>query len=267
MNKKISFLLLCVLVALTLILPCSADESELVTDIVTETVDELVTDVETAPEVDAPVVDNTVDNTVTDTPTEEAVTAEWEVFKAKITDTATWTMIGAGLLTAIATIGVVKKKFGVIVDAFNSVVSLLGIKKGEGGEGGEGGKDGETVVGAIKKVKSDLVVELKSAYKEEFENIRTDMQYYKDELKNKENNEQRLYAILTLFMTNCKISDSAKAEILNILADVKKYEGDIIEVVSQAQEAIDKEVEEQLKIAEPTPTLDKLLEEEYMELG
>ena len=259
MNKKISFLLLCVLVALTLILPCSADESELVTDIVTETVDEIVTDVETAPEVDAPAVDNTVDNTVTDTPTEEAVTYEWEVFKAKITDTATWTMIGTGLLVVIATIGVVSKKFGVIVDSFKAILRLLGVKNDDG--------DGETVAGEIKKVKTDLVSELRTAYKEEFGKIRTEMEYYKNELKNRENNEQRLYAILTLFMTNCKIPDSAKAEILNILADVKKYEGDIIEVVSQAQEAIDKEVEEQLKIAEPTPTLDKLLEEEYMELG
>jgi oligoendopeptidase F len=252
MNKKISFLLLCVLVALTLILPCSADESELVTDIVTETVDELVTDVETAPEVDAPAVDNTVDNTVTDAPTEEAVADEWEVFKAKITDSATWTMIGTALVTILVTIGTVASKF-------KSIASLVHNKA-----------DNDTLKGAIKELEQDIKAAYNSNHKEvsaTMARYEEHMKHYREALKNTEENEQRLYAILTLFMTNCKISDSAKAEILNILADVKKYDGDIIEVVSQAQEAIDKEVEEQLKIAEPTPTLDKLLEEEYMDLG
>ena len=93
------------------------------------------------------------------------------------------------------------------------------------------------------------------------------MKRYEGALKNYEANEQRLYAILTLFMTNCKISESAKAEILNILADVKKYDGDISEVVAQAQEAIDEAVRDAEENAPPTPTLDKLLEEDYMELG
>jgi Fe2+ transport system protein B len=130
----------------------------------------------------------------------------------------------------------------------------LGIKKGEDG------KDGETVVGEIKKIKTDLIDELRTAYKEEFENIH-------NELKNTEANEQRLYAILTLFMTNCKISESAKAEILNILADVKKYEGSPCELVAQAQEAIDNEIAEKEAQVPATPTLDKILDEDYMELG
>lgn len=260
MNKKIRFLLLCVLVALTLILPCAAEDTEMVTEVVTEAVDELVTDMETEPATEPvtepvsepitepetePVVDNVVDN-------EEVVNDAWETFKAKITDTATWTMIGAALVTILTTVGTVVSKF-------KQIASLVHNKA-----------DNETLKDAIKELETDIKKAYNDNHKEVSETMaryEEHMKQYREALKNTEENEQRLYAILTLFMTNCKISESAKAEILNILADVKKYEGDIMEFVEQAQEAIDKEIEEQEKMAEPTPTLDQLLEEEYMELG
>lgn len=267
MNKKIRFLLLCVLVTLTLILPCAAEDTEVVTEVVTEAVDELVTDMETEPatepitepiteptenETTAPVVDN-VDNPVDDSVNdEEIVNDAWETFKAKITDTATWTMIGAALVTILTTVGTVVSKF-------KQIASLVHNKA-----------DNETLKDAIKELETDIKKAYNDNHKEVSETMaryEKHMKQYREALKNTEENEQRLYAILTLFMTNCKISESAKAEILNILADVKKYEGDIMEFVEQAQEAIDKEIEEQEKLAEPTPTLDQLLEEEYMELG
>lgn len=260
MNKKIRFLLLCVLVALTLILPCAAEDTEVVTELVTEAVDELVTEPETEPETEpvtepvtepitepetAPIVDNDVDN-------EEVVNDAWETFKAKITDTATWTMIGAALVTIITTVGTVVSKF-------KQIASLVHNKA-----------DNDTLKDAIKELETDIKQAYNDNHKEVAETMaryEEHMKHYREALKNTEENEQRLYAILTLFMTNCKISESAKAEILNILADVKKYEGDLMEFVEQAQEAIDKEIEEQEKLAEPTPTLDQLLEEDYMELG
>jgi hypothetical protein len=119
--------------------------------------------------------------------------------------------------------------------------------------------DNDTLKDELKNMEKDL----KEAYNANHKEVAATMKRYEEALANTEANEQRLYAILTLFMTNCKISESAKAEILNILADVKKYSGDISEFVAQAQEAIDNAKEE----APETPNLDKLLEEDYMELG
>ena len=72
-------------------------------------------------------------------------------------------------------------------------------------------------------------------------------------------------------MTNCKIPDSAKSEILAMLTGIKKYSGNIGEIVAKAQAVIDKTKEEKIAEAPPTPVLDKFLEEEtentYMKLG
>lgn len=241
MKKKISCLFIGVLIALTLIMPCVADEAT--TGVVTEITTELVTEVLT--EESTGLIEDTEGAT---TPTEETVDPtdeEWEAFKSKITDSATWTMIGAALMTVLSVVATVKK-------TFDKISVIL-----------HGKADDEAVKGALKDMEADL----KKTFKDNHKEVSDTMKRYENALKNYEANEQRLYAILTLFMTNCKISDSAKAEILNILADVKKYDGDISEVVAQAQEAIDEAVKEAEGNAPPTPTLDKLLEEDYMELG
>jgi gas vesicle protein len=253
MKKKISFLFMIALLALSLIMPCVADEPT--TDLVTEITTELVTEVleetpaETTPEETSAVEETTPVVTEPEVPAEtepEATTEDaWEMFKAKITDSATWTMLGTGLLTILTIVGTVKSKF-------DKISSLVHSKADE-----------DTIKGELKDVKDDLKKEYDANHKE----ITAFMERCEAALKNTEENEHRLYAILTLFMTNCKISESAKAEILNILADVKKYSGDIGEVVAQAQEAIDKDIADNQKNALPTPTLDQMLEEDYMELG
>ena len=248
MKKRISFLFVCLMVALTLIMPCVADEptTELVTEIATELATEAITEApEVTEDVPGPVEDVTEPLENEGTPVEENEADEWDAFKAKITDTATWTMIGTALLTILTTLGTVKSKF-------DKISSLVHNKA-----------DNETLKSAIK----DMENELRNAYNSNHKEVAATMKRYEDALKNTEANEQRLYAILTLFMTNCKISESAKAEILNILADVKKYEGDISEFVAQAQEAINKEIAEKEKMAPATPTLDKMLTEDYMDLG
>lgn len=231
MKRIISFLFLCVFIAITLIMPGAADEAttdmatDIATDLVTDAVEDATNEAVTAP------VENESD--------------EWEAFKSKITDSATWTMIGAALVTILTTVGTVKSKF-------DKIASLVHKKA-----------DNDTLEGAIK----DMEKELRKSYNDNHKEISAIMKRYEDALKNTEANEQRLYAILTLFMTNCKISESAKAEILNILADVKKYEGDIVEFVEQAQEAINKEIAEKESKAPATPTLDQMLDEDYMDLG
>jgi hypothetical protein len=261
MKKKISYLFMVVLIACSLIMPCVADEptTELVTEITTEVVTEML---EETPAETTPVEDVVTEPTETPTegdvasgvvtaptdeetaPTEEnsAPTGDaWEEFKTKITSSATWTMIGTALATIVTIVATVKTRF-------DKISSLLHNKA-----------DDETVKGELEGLKKDL----KKAYNENHKEVSAVLKRYEEALKNKEDNEQRMYAILTLFMTNCKISETAKAEILNILADVKKYSGDVSEFVAKAQEAIDNAKEE----APATPTLDQMLDEDYMDLG
>ena len=232
MKKKITFLFMGVLLALSMLLPCVAEEVEIVTEIATEVVTEAL---EEAPVVDAP---------TEETPVADA-DDEWDTFKDKITDSATWTMIGAALVTILANVGMMKSKF-------EGIASLVKNKADET---------------AVKRALKELEDVLKDAYNVNHKEISSTLKRYEEALANTEANEQRLYAILTLFMTNCKISESAKAEILNILSNVKKYEGNISEFVAQAQEAIDEAIKEKEGEQPPTPNLDKLLDEDYMDLG
>ena len=260
MKKRIMFLVMSVLITLTMIMPCIADEptTELVTEITTELVADVLeeTPAEEATEpvvtepTETPTESDTASGVVTapadeeNAPTGENSTPiedEWETFKSKITDSATWTMIGTGLVTILTILGTVKSKF-------DKIFSLVNNKA-----------DNDTIKGEL----ADLQKELKKAYNDNHKEVSAVMKRYEEALKTTAENEQKLYAILTLFMTNCKISETAKAEILNILADVKKYSGDVSEFVAQAQEAIENAKEE----APATPTLDQMLEEDYMELG
>lgn len=257
MKKKISYLFMVVLIACSLIMPCVADEptTELVTEITTELVTEVLE--ETTPEevteptetptesdvasgvVTAPMDEETAPTGENSAPTDDV--DEWEAFKAKISDSATWTMIGTAIATVVTTIAAVASKF-------NKITSLMHNKA-----------DNDTIKGEIK----DLEKTLKTAYNNNHKEVSAVMERYEKALQTTADNEQRMYAILTLFMTNCKISETAKAEILNILADVKKYSGDVSEFVAKAQEAIDNAKEE----APATPTLDQMLDEDYMDLG
>lgn len=250
MKKKIISLFVGALIALTLIMPCVADEAttDIVTDVATEIVTEMLDEPVGIPvETDTIPVEGETDLWDATTPTEDEIATDeaWEALKSKIADSATWTMLGSALVTVLTVVATVKKMFDRISELVHSKA------------------DNESVQSAL----NDMETALKKTFKDNHKEIADTMKRYEGALKNYEANEQRLYAILTLFMTNCKISESAKAEILNILADVKKYDGDISEVVAQAQEAIDEAVKDAESKAPPTPTLDKLLEEDYMELG
>ena len=218
--KRISFLLVCVLVMLALVVPCIADEPTEATETTVEA--EETTDAVVTPEEE-------------EMPTEEATEASdemWEAFKTKISDAATWTMLATAIVTILTVLATVKK-------AFDGVSVLVGKKA-----------DNDTV--------KDELHKLNDAFK-------ADCKVISEMMENYEANEQKLYAILTLFMTNCKISESARTEILNILAGVKKYEGSPAEFVEKAQAVIDKAKAE--SDTGDTPTLDALVAEDYMDLG
>lgn len=269
MKKRICYFIMAALLVCSMVMPCYADEVIDVTEAVETTVEETVveTTVETTEETHAETATETAEATQTptegsNTPVEEKPTEESEKpsidfaeLKAKIADSATWTMLGSAIVTVITVVGVVASKFSGVATLLETLKGVLSGKANK-----------EDVDGALDTVKESLTKEFKEAYVKNFDSLTAMLKRQEEALLTTQENEQKLYAMLTLFMTNCKISESAKAEILNIATDVKKYEGDVFEVVGQAQEVIDADIAEKEKDAPATPVLDEIIQE-YMELG
>ena len=116
-------------------------------------------------------------------------------------------------------------------------------------------------------VKREFLKNYKACYNRQIKKVEKAWQKCEESIKNAEENEQKLYAMLTLFMTHCNIPTSAKAEILNLATGVKKYSGDVYEIVEQVEEAIQVDIAEKGGEMPETPTLDEILEEDYMDLG
>ena len=165
-------------------------------------------------------------------------------------------MVGTSVLSLITFIGVLTSKFSWLKNVVEVIRDALG-----------GKADKKDVKDAFDGAKEELANEFKTAYTQNFERLTNMIKQQGEALNVAAENEKKLYAMLTLFMTHCKISESAKAEILNLATDVKQYSGDVYEIVEQVQEAIEADIAEAEKDAPPTPTLDEILEEEYMELG
>ncbi len=175
----------------------------------------------------------TTETEVVEGMTEKDLSDYWESFKQKLSDTATWVSIGSGLLTIISTSGLIG--YGV-----KKILALLLDKA-----------DKESV----KKEFVDLKEQILGEYN-------TNHKMLEERLEKTESNEDKFFAILSVFMLNCKIPDCAKAEIMAMLTNIKKYSGDISEIVTKAQEAIDNAQNEKMSLESPSPELDKLLLEE-----
>lgn len=264
MKKRITYLLMVALIAFSLVMPCYADEA----------IPEETTVVEDVSETEATTPEETTLAEPTTEPTEgveepsESVTAPEEEkpteeaddlsvlieeLKGNIKDLSLVGMLGTGGLIVLAVVGIVKKKFAGIIAIFAGIKSFLGIKDGEE----------KTIDSALGDVKDKIVGEFKQEYKE----LREKMDKYEGEMTARDENEQKMFAMMTLFFTNVKMPESAKTEILNLATGIKKYTGDAYEIAKQVQEAIDEKVAEAEAETPETPVLDELLKEEYMELG
>jgi hypothetical protein len=84
----------------------------------------------------------------------------------------------------------------------------------------------------------------------------------KEELNSETTNLEKTLAVLTIFIMNSNESASAKAEMMELISGLKKYDGEISEIVAKAQEAIDSAKAEKKASLPATPDLDKLIEEE-----
>lgn len=242
--------------------PDNATETEITGDALTTPVE----DIETAPEeVTTPSIESGAEPTISlsnelkeikDMVAVLSNVDDISELKELLSNSATWIMVGACILTIITVVGTVASKF-------NSVVNFLATLK----DTLTGKANQEDLDSALDNAKIDIKNEVNTAYAENFKKVEKAWQKCEESIKNAEENEQKLYAMLTLFMTHCNIPTSAKAEILNLATGVKKYSGDVYEIVEQVEEAIQVDIAEKGGEMPETPTLDEILEEDYMDLG
>ena len=171
---------------------------------------------------------------------EEATDAEtvYDGWIEKITNSTLWVNIGT---VAVACLGII----GTVIGKFKNIAELISKKA-----------DANTVVDTVKNSVGDIC-----------DTFKLELASVKEELSQTKANEDKLFAILTIFITNAKINPIAKAEIMNYVTGIKKMEGTIEDIVAKANNAIEeaKKAEEKRE----TPALTSLLAENtsYMELG
>ena len=246
--KKIKFLIMFVAVSISLTLPVFATD-------VTETpptentpIVETLTEGENLPSTDTEGV------TLPDSMTWEDIEGYWNGLKDMVANFSVWMTALFGV-SGVAAMGFIAKwAFRIIFDKIAENATKTESKLDDKLVESRG-----AIEALVSKKIDTLAIELTKLEKSTQTTIE---------------NQAKIDALLTLFFTNVKISDSARAEILAIATGIKKYEGDLAGIVAEAQAAIDKTHEEQIAAAEPTPELDKLIEEttnttntSYMELG
>lgn len=200
-----------------------------------------------------------------------------------ITDGALWANILTSITILISIVLIVKDKFGklisVVTAAFKSVGDLISKKA-----------DSETVIGELQKTNTEVSMafnnslcemrnelvplidslkkanaEVSTSINQSVGNMRNELvpllNNLKEQLDVKDENDKALWTVLTIFMQNVKIPESARTEILSRMNGIKECKGSIYELVTEAQEAINTTHEEKLALEEETPHLNSLLEE------
>jgi hypothetical protein len=238
--KTIKLLIMIVCVSIFLTLPVFALE-----------------DGESTPTTDTPVVEDELSTgvdepseevTLPESMTEEDIEGYWNEFKETIANISVW-LTGIFGVSGVAVVGFIAKW------AFTKIFDKIA----------EDASKTETKI-------DDKLVENRAAIEglvnNKIDTLAIELTKLEEATKTTIENQEKIDALLTLFFTNVKISASVKAELLAIATGIKKYEGDLAGIVAEAQKAIDKTHEEQVSLAEPTPELDRLIEEtSYMKLG
>ena len=152
-----------------------------------------------------------------------------------LTSSTLWVSIGTYAAAALGIIAFVKKKFG-------DVISLI-----------HGKADAAAVAAEVKNSGKEIIAEYKKS-----------LAAVEEKLSVTEQNEKKLMAILTIFITNANINPNAKTEIMNYLSGIREFNGTVEEIVKSAAEVISaaKSAEEPAK----TPALDAI-RSDIMKLG
>jgi hypothetical protein len=242
--KKITFLIMFVVMSISLTLPVFATDVGEPTSTESTPIEETLTESELEPPVDVP----SEEVVLPDSMTGEDIEGYWNEFKETIANFSVW-MTGIFGVSGVAAMGFIAKW------AFTKIFDKLAenASKTESKMDDKFVENREAIESAVAKKIDTFATELIRLEK----NTQTSLE-----------NQDKMYALMTLFFTNVKMPESAKAEILEIASGIKKYEGNLEEMLAEAQKSIDTRHEEQKALAEPTPELDKLVEETtYMKLG
>lgn len=196
-----------------------------------------------------------------------------------ITDGALWANILTSITILISIVLIVKDKFGKTIEIVTAALKRVGdlINKKA---------DSETVIGELQKTNTEVSMaineglgelvplidslqkanaEVSTSINENVGNMRNELvpllNSLQKQLDVKEENDKALWTVLTIFMQNVKIPESARTEILSRMNGIKECKGSIYELVTEAQEAINTMHDEKLALSEETPNLNSLLEE------
>lgn len=229
--KKIIFVLISVLLICSLtVLVCSAEEQN-------------VTEVENSSATGVKEADKATDGV------EEESAAESEKFYSewidKITDSTLWVNILTVLSGVIATIAFVRSKFGTLISGVGTLAK------------------GQISKSDLKEIVSGELTDVTATYEAELKRMGALLEQARA-------NEDKIYVMLAVFISNAKINPCARAEILKILSGVKEGEGSIEDAVAAANEAIGEAEAAEAQLS--TPALDAITQNissdnGYMELG
>lgn len=225
--KKFKFIFLFMIVTLSFTISTSALES----GDIEATIEETVT--MGTEETFGETVMDTETNEVVELPSdmdEEGLRAYWESFKENVSKLSVW------LIAFFSTSGV----------AIMGFIVKWGIKK-------IFERIAENAHRTDTKIDDKLL-----AHKDE---IMTAIDKMTEKLNNEVANIDKMFEIMSVFIMNSNEPASSKAEMMEMMQGFKKYNGELADVVRQAQEDIDKHRDEKVALQNPTPELDKLVEE------
>lgn len=220
--KKIFAILVALMLVFSLSLGVFATEGE-----------ELTTpdgEIVTEGEISAPTDDTTEDAT-------EDITAEnAESFVKNLIDklgnSSIWVSIGTVAAALLGIVGMLHNKFG-------ALFSLLSGKADTATLTAEVKKSGEAISEAFAKQLAEV----------------------KDKLDDYQDNEKKMWAIITIFMTHAKISPAVKVEIMQRITGIKDMTGTLSEILEDAEKSIAETEEAEKALAPDTPALDSLVKE------
>lgn len=153
---------------------------------------------------------------------------------AFVTDGAFWAKFGAILMGVLAIIGVIATNLKKITAALGAISDLL---------------NGKATKEETKQALKDTYTILKADYDKQAKELNTKY----DELKEKHDTTTAILSLLALQLVK---SPNARTEIMAILSDTKKLNGNVAEVVEHIEEEI-KKADEAIK--PDTPALDAVI--------
>lgn len=158
-------------------------------------------------------------------------TSRFDEMLEGLTNSTFWTTMGTVLLSVIGMLAMFKKHFG-------NISTLI---------------SGKAETSEINKALKGATEEMSAEFRKKISELEA-------KLAEADNDEKKLMAMFTIFVSNANINPNAKAEIMKYLTGIKDISGKIVDVVETANKMIEdaNAVEEKI----PTPALNSIVTED-----